>query len=52
MRTVAQVEPKFTRGVLNDSVQVDVETEPLSAWNMLVLLTVELGTLKSLNSSN
>jgi hypothetical protein len=52
VRTVAQEKPKFTRSVVYDSVQVDIETETLGAWYVLILLTIELRTFKCLNSSN
>lgn len=51
MHAVAQEKPKFAGCVLNDPVEVVVETEALSAWNVLVLLTVELRTFESLNSA-
>ena len=52
MRTVAQEKPEFARGVVDDSVQVDIETETLGSWYVLILLSIELGALKSLNPSN
>lgn len=52
MRTVAQEKPEFARSVVDDSVQVDIETETLSSRYVLILLSIELGALKCLNSSN
>lgn len=50
--TVAQEKPEFARSVVDDSVQVDIETETLGSWYVLILLSIELGALKCLNSSN
>ena len=52
MRTVAQKKPEFAGSVVDDSVQVDIETETLGSWYVLVLLSIELGAFECLNSSN
>ena len=52
MRTVAQEKPEFARSVVDDSVQVDIETETLGSWYVLILLSIELRALECLNSSN
>ena len=52
MRAVAQEKPEFAGSVVNDSVQVYIETESLGSWYVLVLLSIELGAFERLNPSN
>ena len=52
VRTVTQEKPEFARSVVDDSVQIDIETETLGSWYVLILLSIELRALECLNSSN